>query len=145
MSDLTAGRELDALVGLRIMDWRWMQLPGLRDRVMQPPEQWQSMTNGAIDLYTVHNCDDNPPERLPRYSTDIASAWLVVEKMRGRGWSIRLVDDVQPGHAYIVEFWQDAGPHTALDARESSAPLAICKAALSAVSVAEHQDATGEN
>lgn len=57
MSDLPAGRELDALVAEKVMgDTRFRQVPRA---------QW----------YLV----------LDHYSTDIAAAWLVVENAVGRG------------------------------------------------------------
>jgi|CXWL01.1.fsa_nt_gi hypothetical protein len=69
----------------------------------------------------------------PCYSTDISAAWLVVEKLRERGWKIELFGRTD---CWCVLFEQ--GPnHTLQTAIEDAdtAPLAICLAALKAVGV----------
>lgn len=102
---MNAGRELDALVAEKVMGFRHHPaMPGY-------DEMWFMSDGGSIDL--------------PNYSTDIAAAWQVVEKLRlgiapmGDGkWGVAMRD--QP-----VNSIKD------LTINES-APLAICLAALKA-------------
>ena len=106
--DMPAGRELDALVAEKIFGLcRWDGVPNaFHPKVVQ---WWQ----------TEQPC--NPPP----YSTDIAAAWEIVEKLRlaigpsycGSGW-------------YCT--WMTGGAHGAI---ADSAPLAICRAALREVGV----------
>ena len=68
----------------------------------------------------------------PHYSTDIAAAWQVVEKMNKRGFRhvISLSHDGQTHHARFISF----NPiEEVYQAWENIAPLAICRAALKAV------------
>lgn len=67
----------------------------------------------------------------PRYSTDITAAMTVVEKMRERGWSFACT--LYEGKLPYASFCK----RTAASSRNAEAntlPLAICRAALSAVS-----------
>lgn len=71
----------------------------------------------------------------PPYSTDIKAAWEVVEKMRELGW------------CFMLRQWPDGTtwavlePHTPVtlaighDAKAENAPLAVCRAALAALSL----------
>lgn len=69
---------------------------------------------------------------LPYYSADIAVAWLVVEKMRADGWDMTLVQTAKMQHdpwdcRFFIAEYKRAIDHG------STAPLAICRAALGAV------------
>jgi hypothetical protein len=103
-----AGRELDALVAEKVMG-----LQPLRREV--PPDP-----GAFLDL--------------PHYSTDIAAAWEVVEKLTGRR-------DKDIGFALTVNPGTIGTSFSALDGTEhwhvnaSTAPLAICLAALKVVGV----------
>jgi len=67
----------------------------------------------------------NLEDTLPHYSTQIADAWLVVEKMRP------YFEIYCDGGGWVARFgWADAGT---LAAYADTAPLAICLAALKAV------------
>jgi hypothetical protein len=73
-------------------------------------------------------------EPLRPYSTDIAAAWLVVERMRDAGWVGIVTRDNGVGH--YAEFWRllDTGIiDSHRSENESSCPLAICLAALDAI------------
>jgi hypothetical protein len=85
----------------------------------------------------------------PEYSTDIAKAWTVVEKLKARGRAL-VVNDGTNHHppTYEVQAGLDEnGPWTFcafempdgawLSARAETAPLAICRAALLATLEAE--------
>ena len=113
---LEAGRELDALIENKVMgnahDWancRWCQDPG-RD-------SW------------------NP--HIPRYSKDIAAVWHVVEKIAVEPLAFHLETTNMPGGPiYWALFWGDNLNTGGIDeyaAEASTAPLAICRAALLAV------------
>jgi hypothetical protein len=103
-----AGRELDALVGERVMG-----------RDMTKPEGFKY------------------PIGLPRYSEDIAAAWTVVEhfRARGKGWIITAEPGKTrvanlDGEGIPAGQWDFAE----LIAYEApTAPEAICLAALAAV------------
>lgn len=106
---LVAGRELDALVAEKVMD------VGV--------EWW----NGE-PFYVVTQDGHISAYRLAAYSTDIAAAWEVVEKMRERraDFYIRFVS------TWTVEFDSVAGDYNGYTDGDT-APLAICLAALKAV------------
>jgi hypothetical protein len=111
------GRELDALVAEKVM--------GLNPKLF----------NVLASYYEV--ATEGP--RLPAYSTDIAAAWLVVEKMHQHPkWVLQLA---APQQDYVNEkwraifarkHWETIGPY-GWDAFGESAPHAICLAALKAV------------
>lgn len=70
---------------------------------------------------------------VPHYSTDITSAWLVVEKLRQRfGVGLHRISKCsQTEGQWTVEF---CGEFSIPYAQADTAPLAICQAALKAVS-----------
>lgn len=138
-----AGREMDAAVAERVMGWR------LIDRVAagwgNGPPVWDT---GA---------DPDDPASSPTFqcfepSTDVEHAWMVVEAMRAKGWH-PLVNwlgrDRKCWHCYfehesspllIVDTegnrWNDdeiRGAHAYAD----TMPLAVCRAALSALAGAQ--------
>lgn len=76
---MEAGRELDALIAEKVM--------GLHRR----GEYWLSS-----DDHEVYVADTVPADRedfLPDYSTDIAAAWLVVEKLEALQFAVSLTTD----------------------------------------------------
>lgn len=126
IAKLTAGRELDALVAEKVMGWRkvarveaWDHGPD--QKTGGPQVNW---FGGPPDFPEWNN---GQPVRC--YSTDIAEAWLVVEKLRpGKfvwikdcgsfGWRVEILSsnstDVQVDFAVVAD----------------TATLAICRAAL---------------
>lgn len=147
--ELTAGRELDALIAERVMGAQvsWWSLR-LVDR---PPMdvEWRHgcFTSDAslerMELGEVLVADDRGDmpmqqmlvggewENIPRYSTDIASAWKVVEKVDNRNSVAREMGVL----TFCINRYDDG--YTALvfnvGATAETAPLAICLAALKAV------------
>jgi hypothetical protein len=138
------GRELDALVAERVF--------GIQAIVMNWPCEVNPDTGRAYPIQFPDPCDledpqlvdvvfspyastavlEPPVEILPRYSTDIAAAWQVVEHLKpfasGRhsidiSWAMRLVKPM-----WCVEI------NGLSNALADTAPEAICKAALLAVS-----------
>lgn len=73
----------------------------------------------------------------PHYSTDIAAAWLVVEAMEARGSALELVDRIHlsgTGERWWCCF---KGKMWGQPEKADTAPLAICRAALAALEVAD--------
>jgi hypothetical protein len=66
---------------------------------------------------------------VPRYSTSIADAWMVVEKMRADGWRFVLCAVPEGFAAAFTKGTKAAGN----EPYQESAPLAISRAALSAI------------
>lgn len=133
--DYEAGRELDALVAERVM--------GLKCRFERGVEAaWQDHKPVAWSPndYIVLSQSGSPepcfyiPSRMhsylivPRYSTDIAAAWEVVEKM----WSSKYEAFVRTFRGQWSASFADNGNIIGqVDAE--TAPLAICRAVLKAV------------
>lgn len=129
-----AGRELDALVaekvmGCRVQHWSGYNSPGT-----------YRCGCGVVCAYP-HGVKDREGQLdgdLAYYSTDIAAAWEVVEKLRERGLHLDInnrqacdgVDDM--GGAWWAEF-ASADYAVGGQAFADTAPLAICRAALAAV------------
>lgn len=107
-NELTAGRELDALVAEKVMGWAPRDA-GAGDRL--------------IYVGAWAHC-----ESLPHYSTDIAAAWQVVEKLAADGLYV---------HVGYCLGRTEASVNSPLDiidnAYAPTAPLAICLAALKAL------------
>lgn len=125
--EMKAGRELDAVVAMEVMDYKFVAHgPGSFDsgHYLRPIQ----MADGKhTEIKTLIG-------DLPAFSTDIAAAWEVVEKLGRDGWWQRLerdwVDAEAPWECYLM-------PSESLNldnasARADTAPLAICLAALRA-------------
>lgn len=65
----------------------------------------------------------------PPYSTDIAAAWHIVDRMRAVGWEV--VVDSRRGDWSVEFVSRDGMQHSAASA--DRLPLAICRAALAAL------------
>ena len=153
---LAAGRELDALVAEKVMGWKWWKYPAPNRKqrlltIIAPPVKdgrgfanhidriWQPsdcLTPRFSDWDSIMWSDDGFEiwqRGLPHYSTDIAAAWQVVEKLleilpQGgihiehldyQGWSVSMCFKKAEGG---WDGWVDA----------ETIPLAICLAALAA-------------
>ena len=116
--NMQAGREMDAEV----------------HRALWPRHNIQTFEN--LDLLLWHFCDGSHEksstcrwQMVPHYSTDIAAAWLMVEKMLAEDIELHLAHDGtewRVGTLYWNGEWNEFS-----DAH--AAPLAICRAALKAV------------
>jgi hypothetical protein len=107
-------RELDALVAEKVMDEQKLLVPD--DGSIYPDPRYTSWWWGR----DIH-------ELVPHYSTDIAAAWLVVEKLAPNMdfyMEIATKDD-----GWFVMFGDDLDKACIAD----TAPLAICRAALKVV------------
>jgi len=135
---MEAGPELDAMVAVAVFGWEWFAV----ERHFEPPrgyETWRSLRDPKSGFYHFGDEDrlasGNEPiwntfgERPPKYSTEIAAAWQVVERMKGVSpWPYWFELSHRP-KGFMCNFVGDT-PHNAY---AESAPLAICKAALRAV------------
>lgn len=105
--NMPAGREIDALIAERVMGWTRSHR-GARGTQFYDVPGWGVRSEGAI----------------PDFSTKIAAAWLVVEKMTER-------DDGDCGLITTVRGWScEFGAASMKYANAETAPLAICRAAL---------------
>lgn len=115
LDTIPAGRDLDALVAERVMGWH-VQYTRIGD-------YWMGATR--------HDPTWSVKEFTP--STDIAAAWLVVERMREQEWAMNL--DVAEGDKlkpYDCRLFNRDGRRRVLAYGETF-PLAICRAALKAI------------
>lgn len=121
---LKPSRELDALVAEKVMGLARIETLN-SDGTWNAP-LWALPTGGVM-------------RELPRYSTDIAAAWEVVNRVRNTvGWNFAVIEDSAYEIGWWVAGWFDfrEGPYEhEKSARGESAPHAICLAALKAVGV----------
>lgn len=117
-------RKLDALVAEKVMGWKDISGPDHGIDMWQTPEGHRGIRGKDI----------------PSYSTDIAAAWEVAEKLSqlcfglwrvGDEWECEL--DSNDGRFLV------AGDSVHVFGSGISAPLAICLAALKAVGVSEDE------
>ena len=117
-----AGRELDAEIAENVMGWTdvewggaflWGAFPGL-----------------------VEAEGEGVTTFVPHYSTEIVHAWLVVEAMRAKGWDCEMQVLTDGFTATFRPYTDYLAPkhRAAVDPRQGGMPLAICLAALQAVS-----------
>ena len=126
-------RELDALVAEKVMGWTLHKIPHL-------VEGQYGYISGVIHSY-IGNRLIAPWSP----STDIAAAWQVVEKLRGREETWFEVGSGSPKsnsqwYAQASTF-VPGGEWRTFTVRDAIAPRAICLAALKAVGAALPQDA----
>jgi len=121
---LEAGEELDALVAENVMGW--LRIPSElngQQKIVVPPDGnphpmdwwWGRSVYGLV----------------PKYSTDIAAAWEVVERLERDGiflWKLGREDHLPNWH---VSMGRNHGPD--IESEGPTAPLAICRAALAAI------------
>ncbi len=149
------GRELDALIAEKVM----------RHRVIRKGEEF---TGFPLLLHSSGDCETGvakediwqigersyySPFSLPHYSTQIAAAWLVVEKFRARqtpvelygeewhdggDWTCKIIHPTQNknyGSGTVTILGEATVTVKGAERGSPSAPLAICLAALEAVGV----------
>jgi len=110
---MPAGKELDALIAEKVLGYQKLSFPAM-------PKYQRPSENGIQALYD-----------LPDYSTKIHAAWEVLEKMESLGFAWELATDL---NSVWCEF-ANVHDHTKyINANgNSSAPFAICRAALLAI------------
>lgn len=131
-----AGRETDALVARAVM--------GIDTEEREWCEQWAPLPGGGTYHERCQRCGSQRatygmaeaktgPCRIPvpAYSTDIAAAMLVVERLMGQSWAFDVTTwDVEQTDVYRVTFGRAFYPLARMNA--PTLPLAICRAALAA-------------
>lgn len=117
-------RELDALIAEEVMGWRI----------------FPDGPNGEMHTIDANQCECHEYD-IPHYSTDIAAAWEVVEKLKTiglRDFNIELSSGSEHLNEWEVSiYWLDDeqrhGPFYFSSDSTNSAPYVICLAALKAV------------
>lgn len=115
MTNLDAGRELDALVAERVMGWT--RLPITPEWTH---ERWRNPADQNVWLTTPH------------YSESIAAAWQVVERLQQEGFDVAVTvggDWPKWNHLWFCRI----GGIAEVEEAAPSVSLAICRAALAAV------------
>lgn len=124
MSELEPGRELDHAVASKIMGWEYKRWAVDRRHMM-----WHSPEGHA--------------DNVPRFSTEIAAAWEVVENVVARGYDA----DFGLRRDFTVPQWEAtfASPDKVFYwAIAPTVQLAICQAALKTVSSGHEAAANAE-
>lgn len=125
MTALEAGRDLDALVAKRIFGAE-MPMNTYPDRVYLPEFLRFYRAPGGAEAAGWPRGKPSTTA-TPPYSTDIAAAWLVVE----RSGSFMLY---QATGGWVAQLGLRAKPYSGTsEAWAETAPLAICRAALASV------------
>lgn len=133
---MKAGRELDALVAEKVMGLTWNEdrcricgwpLAASRDEGCAPGDC-------SMRPSPARRADEPAP-----YSTDIAAAWEVVERMCADGWEYEINSHYSvtarfgKGH---YEHWDSVWHGPSVEEFADTAPHAICLAALAAADTA---------
>lgn len=145
-------REIDMLIAEKVMEWKWMRsVPGHKfgDGSALTDDRVRAFLVNPTDDSFIRICelidDDGKYPRicgatLPYYSTDISTAWQVIQKMQADGWHYE-IGDMHNDPSHLVKFGRGKyNPYDNLFDEEHSATaptpwLAICLAALEAVGV----------
>lgn len=123
ISEMQAGREMDALVAEKVMGWKRCTSP------------MQNRDDPRLLGWDTGNPKIYGNEILPAFSTDIIGVWYVVEKLRDSGdWCCIAI---RSDYSYM---WRiEMTPHLSTDhqptvvVEDEDLCLAICRAALMAV------------
>lgn len=124
--EMEAGQELDALVAERVMR-------------QEPCEQWLLFRAGGIlgpewaKADTCNHANCYPLENAPHYSTNIAAAWEVIEKLNQMklGWfSLEQFGEKGQGVWRALIWSGNEEDSESFFADANTVPLAICRAAL---------------
>lgn len=123
-----AGRDLDSLVAEKVMGRTW-------DETLCRVCGWPIVPDGETGCWSS-NCSMRPlplsHADAPRpYSIDPAAAWQVVERMREDGWQC-VISSRADGWYVLFE-----RGHDSIDAEADTMPLAVCRAALAAITSKE--------
>lgn len=147
MPELKVGPAPDALVAVEVMGWKRLNwtLP-----VFIAPDGRSHYTGETIAERRKLGMKEHPGAFLP--TTDITTAWLVVEKMRADGWNFSCEDEGRFGQTWTAWFNRnlnrDEHPHAWVDSGRGdapTAPLAICLAALAACAAVLPSQQKGAN
>lgn len=124
--DIEAGRELDARIAETVFGWQWEKHPTEDVRYFRMADKF--VYGIIINSQGMHYL-----AALPAYSTDIAAAWLVVESPRLAELFANVeVSIIRFLNYYACQIEDDTGANC-VTAHAPTAPLAICRAALEAL------------
>lgn len=120
---MEAGRELDALIAEKVMGCKILYVG-----TVSGEKPW-----GCGCLNEIHSIGDGDAE-LKEFSTDIAAAWEVVEKLREKYNSVDIcaLSPTLKGCHYKVKLWDNAWSDS-ITILSETVPRAICLAALKAI------------
>lgn len=122
-----AGRELDALIAERVMGY---EVSRIRAGALLVEVYAIERRDEAHPSFDVVMCNYYPVS-VRRYSTDIAAAWEVVEKLNEtERWPTIQFGPSEDGD---LRWWVTLVNPADADVYAETAPLAICRAALKAV------------
>jgi hypothetical protein len=120
MADLSPGRELDAAIATQVMGWH--------DVKFQPIAN--AFGEKVLDEYAGHPPNDLLKNAIiPKYSSNIQFAWDVLEKLKTISVFAAVIS--AKGQPWVCKVNKDTA---FVEERADAAPLAICKAALKAMS-----------
>lgn len=136
---VTSLRELDALMAEHVMDYRWATFLGTAyliparnfDHFVRPGLSWQEGRHGDPDLDWMR-LPNHSNLTVPPFSTSIAAAWEVVERMREEDGREFVTLTVRHDKQWAAYFSNQSGQRTSGASGYATAPLAICLAALRA-------------
>jgi hypothetical protein len=121
---MEAGREMDALIAEKIFGLAWLRGQYGKYEYLRQDDDTKYACAKLLATGELF-----PNKTLPKYSTDIAAAWQVVEKMSSRkDWDEHPVCIVR-NYAF-KDMWTVELRDYDFDATAETAPLAICRAAL---------------
>jgi len=128
VTELPAGRALDALVAEKVMGWR-----NLQPWTYGPPELVGTMSGQDPDIIPTRAADEY--RVVPRYSENVGDAWKVLEKMHDGGWFFCVT---QRNGLPWCSVWREDGDTFSIEGSVTDVlPVAICRAALLALGVTE--------
>ena len=133
---MPAGREMDALVAEKIFGWKWIEglLPWGHPSLISPEHDRQETRSF---IYTDKR---KPSGTFPKYSTEVAAAWEIVEMIKasqteirirgmdwydGGGWNVEVMDIMSKKVAYesyVETLYPEQG--------RANVCLAICRVVL---------------
>jgi len=125
---MQAGRKLDVLVAEKVMGWEDIHFDKNGNCFGKPPKDFPQQCS-------IH--------QVPHFSTNIMSAWRVVEKFSEYGWfaTVCRFPCSSGANVHLQKVLSDGTPSNdkPIQVQEKTAPLAICLAALKAVGAVKEQ------
>lgn len=129
---MEAGSELDMLVAEKVMGYVWRRINSLRS-ILTLPDSHEPVVVKEGKQFTLIGYQK---KHLPAYSTDIAAAWTVAERLRNdfTRVEIHLVENVA---CVLLAVGDELSENYPVTTEAVTAPIAICLAALKAVATKE--------
>lgn len=134
---MSGGREMDARIATEVMGWTRRVRKGARP--LSATDDWKPPEGDLeIDFYWLWAPPGLSPEThwraLPKYSSDIAAAFQVVERVKELGFEVFEVHNHCPDAPWCALFCSEKINEANLyEGQGDTAPEAICRAALCAL------------